>query len=371
MIHPDGSPLEPPEHFRSSSRFAFVFVVSSLLLFIFAPAARAISLFDVVQLTKAGYSDREITDLIQKTDSRFYVDAETITTLKKEGVREPVIRAIMQARTDEKPPQEGSPGSDRPASSPRDSAEVAPHSDERDAPHHSDSWRDTPAPQPPGRQPEAGGAAVRHEGTPRAQTTAARAVFAALPFEEPATGHSHAAGHVHQAIGLGGVPLLLVRSEAGYRSVSERANAIAEVLNRALASGAGSFVARTSSPAAVWFQPAAGGEQVKVLPVSAGDIFAWQRRSLGTVSAGRLAEYWAALLDDFTRVLVYKQPPSAIATLHLADSLQSIYRETTSQSRDDDSIPRILDHLTTEEKDHLLELASRVPAEFEATRRRP
>lgn len=343
-------------------------LLAALTILLITTAAHAISLYDVVQLSKAGYSDRAIIDLIRKTNSRFYVDSDTIVTLKNEGVREPVIRAILEARTDEKPADERVSSGD--ASAPADDHRDASTEENRRQAERSETWRN---PREVSRSREETGHGHDEQ---RETMTSMREAFSAFPFEEgSATGHRHASEHVHYAVALEGVPLLIVRSEAGHPSVATRANEIAGALNRAVLGGEGSFVTSSSSAGAgVWFRPSSGASPILVLPVSRGDVIAWQRRSLGAVSAQRLASYWAALLNDFTRVFIHRQPPTAIADLHLGDSLQSIYREMTSSeehSRGNQSIPRIVDHLTTEEKDHLLELATRVPAEFDAQRRTP
>lgn|GEM_PF-3479815 len=343
-------------------------LVAALTILFVASTAHAVSLYDVVQLSKAGYTDRAIIDLIQKTNSRFYVDADTVLTLKKEGVRDAVIQAILKARTDEKPVEEqGAP--------PDTSAVTGDRRDpnaqaDRTKPERSEKWRDSPV------TPNANRESDRDEDRRNAPAaTSNRDAFSAFIFEEgPAAEHHHAPGHVHYAVGIEGVPMMVVRSEAGHPNVASRAKEIAEALNSAVAGGDGSFVASSSSAGAgVSFRPSTGGSPILVLPVTRGDVIAWQRRSLGAVSAERLAAYWAALLNDFTRVFLYQQPPTAMADLHLGDSLQSIYREMTSdvKSRDNQSIPRIVDHLTAEEKDHLLELAGRVPAEFDPQRRTP
>jgi len=351
---------------RSPKKGRTILFAAFAALFV-ATAAHAVSLYDIVQLSKAGYSDRAIVDLIHKTNSRFYVDAETIVALKKDGVRQPVIRAILEARTDEKPQEEQPPPDASTSSAQSRDHEGGPA---RAQPEHDREVRNpAPVADP---HPEAD-LDTNHHHDEQPAATATREAFSVFPFEEgPSSGHVHASDHVHYAIGIAGVPLMVVRSEAGHANVVTRANEIAEAFNRAVSGEDGSFVASaTSSGAGVWFQPSSGGKPTLVLPVSRGDVIAWQRRSLGSVSAQRLASYWAALLNDFTRVFIRHQPPTAIADLHLGDSLQSIYRELISEtkSRDNQSIPRIVDHLSAEEKDHLLELASRVPAEFESQRR--
>jgi hypothetical protein len=66
-----------------------------LLLALFPASLSAISVFDVIRLTQERYPDREIIRIIQVTDSRFVLNAEDASRLKKEGVTETVIREML------------------------------------------------------------------------------------------------------------------------------------------------------------------------------------------------------------------------------------------------------------------------------------
>lgn len=99
-------------------------------------------------------------------------------------------------------------------------------------------------------------------------------------------------------------------------------------------------------------------------------MVAYQTRSLGEVSGERLAAYWAALLNDYTALFLFGLPPRDLTGLHIGETLERVYEELSSASKSDEpgmahaSTLALLDHLAAEDKEHLLELAARVPAEF-------
>ena len=66
-----------------------------LALVLFPASLSAISVFDVIRLSQQKYSDDEIVRVIQATDSRFVLNADDATRLRKEGVTEVVIREML------------------------------------------------------------------------------------------------------------------------------------------------------------------------------------------------------------------------------------------------------------------------------------
>ena len=68
-----------------------------LLLLAASKMSWAVSLYDVIQLSKAGRSDEEIIKLIDDTHAQFELDAESIATLKEAGVNERIIQALVNA----------------------------------------------------------------------------------------------------------------------------------------------------------------------------------------------------------------------------------------------------------------------------------
>ena len=311
-------------------------MVLSFLLALAAPRwACALSLYDVVQLVRSGYTDEQILHLIAVTDSRFRVDAQTLVTLKDEGVSEPVIQAILAAKDTEA--QEESPAAEEeePAGSPPD--------------------LDRPGPP-------------TVEAGRRQEETTAAGVFTAVPFVEETSSHG---GHQHFAVAVRGVPVLILRSEGGYGTVALRAEGVTQRLNALGLSPAGRFVGVAGPPATVSYRGGGTASAVQVLPVQGGDVIAYQRQSLGVVSAARLASYWAAALNDYTQLFVFHRRPTELAGLHLGETLLSIYdglaagdAQSQRAGNRDDALLGLLDHLAAEDKEHLIELTTRVPAEF-------
>jgi hypothetical protein len=86
----------------------------ALLLLIILPLvparADALTLRDVMELTKAGLGDDVLVALIEVDRSVFSVDAETIKSLKKAGVSEKVIVALVRSGRTPAPQPEPTPG---------------------------------------------------------------------------------------------------------------------------------------------------------------------------------------------------------------------------------------------------------------------
>ena len=312
--------------------------------------AMALSLFDVVQMVRAGYSDREILDLLEVTEAQFALDAAAVTTLKKEGVSETVIQALIRASAAE--PASGATDSEGAG----DAREPAAEEWRRHEPHG--------APGPAAAAPPS----VSGEEIPQALgPPPGGGAFAAVAFDEE--GGSHEGGHQHFAVAVAGIPAIALRSEAGYGSVQARAQAMAARLEQAVHGAGGEFFAASRSSPAVWYAPA-GGTPVEVLPVSRGDVIAYQRRSVGPVTAERLAAYWAALLDDFSRVFLFGQAPAQLSGLHMGRVLAVLHDDLGARAgaveagQEAPDLPAAVDHLNAEDKEHLIELPRRVPAEF-------
>ena len=89
--NPEGGQVAAPRSMRLCLRW-FLFA----LLVTLPGESWAISLYDVIQMSKEGYSDREIIKLIDVTQARFQLDAEAIVSLKEAGVSERVIQALIE-----------------------------------------------------------------------------------------------------------------------------------------------------------------------------------------------------------------------------------------------------------------------------------
>ena len=76
-----------------------------LAAFLVPSAATALTLRDIIELTRAGLGDEVILALIEVDRPVFSTDVETLKSLKKAGVSERVIIAIVwSGRTSEPPP---------------------------------------------------------------------------------------------------------------------------------------------------------------------------------------------------------------------------------------------------------------------------
>lgn len=339
----------------SSPRRGFLLLLTALSFLMAAPAVYAVSLYDIIQLAKKGYRDNQIVGIIETTDSRFQVDADTVLTLKREGVSETVIQAIV-AR------------SDGPPDTSRDSVREEPPPRASQPASRDDEWRTrgdratAAQAEPPHQHDEQAEADEDHDVVPKATAPAGHAhaatsatSFSYFPFEENGAGH-----HQHIALALGDVPIIVLRSEGGYASIAQRAHAAADALNRAASEG----LSLTSSDDGVL----AGGKLI--LRVERGDVVSLQRRSAGVAAPARIASYWAALLGDYVDLAAGREPT------HLASSgigsIRSLYRELAAAPASNDRAPAeastslaaAVDRMSPEDRQALIDLAGQIPARF-------
>lgn len=346
---------------RPALRRAFPLLLTALSFLIVAPAY-AVSLYDVIQLSKKGYRDKQIVEIISTTDSRFQVDAETILTLKREGVSEAVIQAIV-ARSDgppdasrdtarkEPPPRAAQPSSRDDAWRTRGDRAPAAHAA---SPHEHDDAAET------NDEHEVDVVAPRAAPAAHAHAASSATSFSFFPFEESGAGH-----HQHIALALGNVPIIVLRSEGGYASIEQRAHAAAYALNRAVSEGL-SLAASTDGVIAL----TPSGARLPVLRVARGDVVALQRRSIGAAAPARIASYWAALLGDYVDLAAGREPT------HLAlsgiGSIRSLYRELAAAPASNDgaqaeastSLAAAVDRMSPEDRQALIDLAGQIPARF-------
>ena len=83
------TPVTTPPMGGSSGRRAVLFWPLWMLLGILLAAPQsswAMSLADVIELSRAGYSDQQLIELIQITHARFQLDADSVITLKKDSL---------------------------------------------------------------------------------------------------------------------------------------------------------------------------------------------------------------------------------------------------------------------------------------------
>ena len=298
-----------------------------------APPALALSVFDTIQLSKRGYSDKEIVDLIEATDSAFDLKAEDLPKLKQLGVSEVVIRAMLER------------------------AVTAEHAGPGDAPHETEGAHES--------EPHAAPSAVEapHVDAPPPSTARRRhSPFTAYPHPEERSGH-----HVHLVLALDGLDLLVLRDEGGHPSIESRGRAVIERLGEAWAAGRGRFtVQHVGSGVQVVFR--AGTDQetqqtILVLKVSTGDAIAYERRSGRGVTPDLLARYWADLLSDFGAVSRGETPKRLLA-LHEGEALAVLREAFAHLGEGDRTLGAAAEGVPSSTRHHLLRLAQTVPMEY-------
>src|SRR5262245_45093551 len=74
------------------------------VLAVSAGRAEAVSLRDIIELSKAGVSDSVLLALIEVDRTVFTIDTATIKKLKESGVSDPVIIAMIRSGREPEPP---------------------------------------------------------------------------------------------------------------------------------------------------------------------------------------------------------------------------------------------------------------------------
>ena len=236
-----------------------------LLLALFPLPLAAISVFDVIRLSQEKYPDEEILRIIQSTDSRFVLTAEDTIRLRREGVTEIVIREMLSRPAREKAAAPGTV---------------------------------------PAAKPARPSTIIRGTGTD-VRIDRPEKLFAGSPFKE--TG---AAGREHAAVTLAGIEVLILRDQSGFPSPLARARAVAMTLNGLAGRSSGRFSARAAGKdAAKVVFASSETSTADVVTIAPADVAAYQARSREPVSAGTLAGFWAALLNDYWSIGVLGKPP--------------------------------------------------------------
>ena len=316
-----------------SGVFSFIsrFSIALFLMLAVSAQATAMTVYDVIQLSKKSYSDQDIIALIETTDSAFELKAGDVARLVELGVSEPVIQAMLKA-IPAKPLAE---------------------------PDHDTAtgqYFTNPADKIPG------------SGTAIAYITSSKSVPRAdinsEILEESGSGRHH-----HQVITFSGISLFVLRDEGNYPSVSARARAVVDRLRTASAIDDGQFQpAHVAGSDTVMFTAAGSGRTFIIVSVSPRDASAYQRRSGRRVTPDLLAAYWSDLLTDYWSLALGSRPPDRLATLHEGEALQELYDGLDkSISNDADRLTGAFQSLPKQERDHLLQLAVSVPRDFNAT----
>ncbi len=320
---------------RPGSRLSGFLLVVALLAS--PPRALAISVYDVVKLSQKGYTAEQIIALIDVSDSVFELTAEDLPKLKRVGVSERVIRKML-----ERPAPEAQPGqADTPARAAQESVER----------HRHDAGDDR---TPPAEK-------LPQEGKPFA--SGAAAFLSSHPVTEEGAGR-----HTHVTVELGGAPLLILRDEAGLASIQVRADQVARRLDEARALDGGEFRAELAvGTDAVVYRSVAGSRALVIASVTGRDADAYQRRSGRRVTPDLLAEYWAALLNDYWSIYVLARPPRRLVGLHEGEALESLYQAVKQAAEGAKAVESAVQQLPRAALQHLERLAAVVPVEFRAS----
>ena len=275
-----------------------------LLTSCFASLAWSVSIYDIIELSRQGYSDDEVVRIIQGTGSVFALTAKDIPRLKNLGVSETVIRSML-------------------TTVPANNASAPP--------------------------------------LPADSTGPSLGQFSVQLVAEEASG-----GHLHAFVTLDELPILILRDEGHFSSVQERGKAVARNLGNAVAKGEGRFeVVHVSGEDRVVYQSSRQGG-LPIVSVTRRDVHAYDVRSEPRVTADLLAAYWAALLNDYWAITFFQQPPSELAKLHRGDALMLLFRLVNeSPSAEPLNLGMAVQQLPGVVRRHLQNLAQAVPDDFE------
>lgn len=311
-------------------------IITAVPLLVMPVLAYALSIYDVIQLSQKDYSDQDIMALIQATDSAFELKAKDIVRLKKLGLSESVIQAMLKGTPEETGARPAS-GSSAPSH-----AAATTHNHNEPAPVNS-----------------AQASAVTSFETPEKTVAAGR--FDYESFQETGSGRHH-----HSAVNMAGVRLLVLRDEGSFPSVVARANAVVKRLKRAELAGEGTFLpGSATTDNQVMFYGRNADRPVIILKVSHSDARAYQRRSGRTVTPALLAAYWSDLLSDYWSIVINRVAPDRLSDLHEGEVLKALYKQWKKSSEMESA--QLVDAarlLPRRQQQHLLRLAITVPHDF-------
>jgi hypothetical protein len=301
-----------------------------ILLLVLLPASlAAISVFDVIRLSQERYADEEIIRLIQTTDSRFVLSAEDTVRLRKEGVTESVIREMLlrpaQQRESEPPASEGAANPSRPPATIRGSGDDVRY----------------------GRRPEP--------------------LFSGSPYQERSADH-----HVHAAVMLAGIEVLIVRDKAGFSSPLVRARAVAQTLNGLAAPASGRFATRAAGRDSKVTFEGSDGAATDVVTVTPADVAAYRVGGRQQISGSTLASFWAALLNDYWAIGVAGKPPRYLVDSREGQALERLSRAVglPAGPRNAAAVRAALDSLGRTDREQLRRLPTAVPEDLDFPVRR-
>ncbi len=291
-----------------------------LLLALLPASLAAISVFDVIRLSQGQYSDGEIIRLIQTTDSRFVLSAEDTVRLRQAGVTESVIREMLSRPAPQR--EAGSPASEAAAN--------------------------------PSRPPAAG----RGSGNDVRSVRRPEPLFAGSPYQERS-----AEPRAYAAVTLAGIEVLIVRDQAGFSSPLARARAVADTLNSLTSPASGRFAVRAAGGVSKVTFEGSDRAAIDVVTVTPADVAAYRAASRQQVSAGALASFWAALLNDYWAIGVAGKPPRYLVDSREGQALErlSLAVRPPAGPRDAAAVRAALDSLGPADRELLRRLPEAVP----------
>lgn len=320
--------------------------------------AGAVSIYDVIELSRQGYGDEEIVYIITTTRSVFKLAAEDIPRLKNLGVSETVIRKMLEAVPAEQAGAEmvsagalnrelttlsrsdiaDSRSVDQIGESALTASENHSHADSSDHSHADSGENSNPA-------------------SPLASPDR----FSVQTVLEEAAGD-----HTHVYLTLGSVPIFILRAEGRFQSIEDRARAVVSNLEEARRMGEGRFKALRTDGADIVVYQSANLREVPIISVNRDDVYAYDVRSERRVTSSILAYYWTALLDDYWAITFRHRPPVRLVDLHSGDALMLLFDLVNGSAPDEaQSLDSVVQQLPGPIRRHLDRLAASVPDDFD------
>ena len=314
--------------------------------------AWAVSIYDVIELSRKGYSDEEIVTIIETTRSVFQLNAEDIPRLKNLGVSEAVIRKMLEAVPVEQEAADmtrtGSP-----------EAELTAPSDAHIAGSRSEDQIGSSALTTHMRRNDTESA---RNGDPTIPATLRDQFSVQTMFEEAAGGHDHV------YVALSSVPILVLRDEGRFQSIEDRARAVARNLDAVQRIGQGRFRTFHANGVDLVVYHSVNLREVPIVIVTVNrhDAYAYDVRSERRVTTDLLASYWAALLNDYWAITFQQRAPSRLVNLHRGDALMLLFEVVNRTGSDEPlNLGLAVEQLPRAIQNHLERLAAAVPDDFD------
>jgi len=313
--------------------------------------AWAVSIYDVIELSRQGHSDEDIVDIIRTTRSVFKLKAADIPRLKELGVSESVIRAMLASNFGGLSGAESIPSVtiDR-EPMPLAVSAIANQSSiddaENNAPARADSYSNS------------GSGYYRR---PTAATISANR-FSLLAVSEKA-----AEDQQDMYVTLRGAPLLILHDEGRFQSVEDRGRAVVRNLEEAVRVGDGRFRMLHAEEAVLVVYHSADLHEVPIITLNLQDVNAYDARSERRVTSDLLASYWAALFNDYWAITLQHRSPSRLVNLHRGGALKRLNEVVNSTASNEQlNLGLAVQQLPAAMQRQLESLATAVPDDFDA-----